>query len=104
MTRPEPAALAAEVVVAQWQPSDQVDVSLWRGRDGATVVQIDTATNGDRLRVHVNDGTVYDGIVFDARPDHGDHHPDVIAYAARVVAELARYAAEVGDTVGRGHR
>ncbi|MFR9754084.1 hypothetical protein ACL02S_24020 [Nocardia sp. 004] len=99
MSAPQP---ADPVVALARRHHDLVGVSVWTGDDGATVVQIDTAENAGRLRVAVNDGAVFDGIVFDARPDHGDHHPVVIGYAARVVAALARYAAEVADAVGRG--
>lgn len=104
MTRPQPAEEITPAAELARRHSDLVGVSLWTGDDGATVVQIDTAQDAGRLRVNVNDGAVFDGIVFDARPDHGDHHPAAIGYAARVVAELARYAAEVADTVGRGRR
>ena len=37
-----------------------IDVSTFAGDDGATVVQIDTAENTGRVRVNVNDGTVFD--------------------------------------------
>jgi hypothetical protein len=43
-----------------------IDVSTFAGDDGATVVQIDTAENTGRVRVYVNDGTV-----FDADPETG---------------------------------
>ncbi|MFI7524549.1 hypothetical protein [Nocardia salmonicida] len=67
------------------------EISVSVDADGMTLVQIATAHEAGRLRVIVNDGPVFDGVVFDARPDVGDHDPAVHAYAA----ELGIYAAEV---------
>lgn len=41
--------------------SSLTEVSVFRGNDGALVVQIDTNDDTGRIRVNVNDGAVFDG-------------------------------------------
>lgn len=51
-----------------------VEVAVWTGDDGATVIQIDTTGDSDadkRVRVNVNDGTVFDRDI-ESGFDHGD--------------------------------
>lgn len=38
-----------------------VELSVFRGDDGALVVQIDTFDDTGRVRVNLNDGAVFDG-------------------------------------------
>lgn len=64
----EAAILAWLDAERRWETaSDMVTVTTYRSEiDGAAVVEIDTTVDGGRLRVNVNDGTV-----FDADPEQG---------------------------------
>jgi hypothetical protein len=54
--------------------------------DGAMVIQIDThASDTERLRVDINDGTVYDAI-----PNRGDHHDTVTTYAEELMEKVLK--------------
>ncbi|MGW6728729.1 hypothetical protein ACWF9G_22755 [Nocardia sp. NPDC055029] len=77
------------------------EITVYTGEDGATVVDIATSPRTGRMRVNVNDGPVYDGIVFDANPDKGDHHPAAGLYAAAILDELAQYGDDIQAALGQ---
>lgn len=43
------------------QKDPLAEVSVFRGTDGALVIQVDTNDDTGRIRVNVNDGPVFDG-------------------------------------------
>jgi hypothetical protein len=64
---------AAAGSVATFQPLSsglELEVTTFFGTDGALVVQIDTH-DVDRLRININDGTVYDRDI-ETDHDYGD--------------------------------
>ncbi|WP_280404769.1 hypothetical protein [Nocardia brasiliensis] len=81
---------------------DLLEIRAFRSQfDGAVVVQIDTVLpKSERLRVNVNDGGVYDGAVFDANPEAGDHGREMLSdYYGELEARLGQRS--VGPTPRR---
>lgn len=78
---------ASDVVAAERAETEVPDVCMFRGTDGALVVQIDTENMppAQALRVNVNDGPVYQG-----RPEY-DESP--LAQTQSVADIIARWAA-----------
>ncbi|MEV0759551.1 hypothetical protein [Nocardia sp. NPDC050435] len=79
------------VYVGYTDPARTEDrLAIWIGRsdlDGTLLVQIDTL-GPERVRVNVNDGAVYD-----AAPDEGDHHFDLVGdYFNELTARFTQVA------------
>ncbi|MEV0773571.1 hypothetical protein [Nocardia salmonicida] len=81
------------------------EINVYTGDDGATVVHIHTEPYAGRLRVNVNDGPVYDAIVFEARPDEAHRAPAPGSFTRAVRDALATYADDLAAALaedGRG--